>query len=218
MDPREQSEKLPLTMGKLATDGSNWSLWCATLRSYFESKNLLKHVEEAIDRPPDPPTFPKGHILTDDEEVKVDKTEDRLERYLAREGQVKTQILVSVSESLALMLVKKQSAEEIWDTLVAEMTKKPKMVVTTIQRQLRNMKCSEDDDLREHLDKAQDLYARLNDMGAQISEEKFPDILLASLPPSYEAVMNALITSLEEVGKPLDPDNIIRILKSQYDR
>ena len=96
------------------------------------------------------------------------------------------------------------------------MTKKPKMVVTTIQRQLWNMKCSEDDDLREHLDKAQDLYARLNDMAAKISEGEFLDILLASLLPSYEAVMNALTTSLEEVGKPLDPDNIIRILKSQY--
>ena len=78
MGPGEQSEKLPLTMGKLATDGSNWSLWCATLRSYFESKNLLKHVEGVVDRPPDPPTFPKGHILTDDEEVKVDKAEERL--------------------------------------------------------------------------------------------------------------------------------------------
>src|SRR3979490_620836 len=119
MGPGEQSEKLPLTMGKLATDGSDWSLWHAPLQSYFESKNLLKHVEGVVDRPPDPPTFPKGHILTDDEEVKVDKAEDRLERYLAREGQVKTQILVSVLESLALMLEKKRDAKEIWDTLGA---------------------------------------------------------------------------------------------------
>src|SRR3979490_183300 len=218
MGPGDQIEKPSLTMGKLATDGSNWSLWRATLRSYFESKNLLKHVEGTVDRPPDPPTFPKGHILTDDEEAKVDKAEDRLEKYLAREGLVKTQILISVSESLALMLEKKMNAKEIWDTLVAEMTKKPKMVVISIQRQLRNMKCLEDDDLREHLDKAQDLYSRLNDMGAKVSEEEFLDILLSSLPPSYESLMNTLMTSLEEVGKPLDPDNIIRILKSQYDR
>ena len=70
MGPREQSEKLPLTMGKLATDGSNWSLWHATLHSYFESKNLLKYLEGVVDRPPDPLTFPKGCILTDDEESK----------------------------------------------------------------------------------------------------------------------------------------------------
>jgi gag-polypeptide of LTR copia-type len=97
------------------------------------------------------------------------------------------------------------------------MTKKPKMVLTSLQRQLRNIKCSEDGDLREHSDKAQDLYAQLNDMGAKISESKFIDIILASLPPSYESVMNAFTTSLEECGKPLVPDNIIRVLKAQYD-
>jgi len=218
MGPGDQAEKLSLSMGKLATDGSNWPWWRANLHTHFESKNLLKHIEGTVDRPPDPPTFAKGHILTDDEEIKVDKAEERLEKFLAREGLVKSHILISVSESLALMLEKKRTAKETWDALVVEMTKKPKMVVTTVQRQLWNMKCSEDDDLREHLDKAQDLYSRLNEMGAQISEGEFLDILLASLPPSYEAVMNALITSLEEVGKPLDPDNIIRILKSQYDR
>jgi gag-polypeptide of LTR copia-type len=148
----------------------------------------------------------------------VEKAEERLEKYLAREGQVKTQIIVSVSESLALMFQKKKTAKEVWDTLVQEMTKKPKMVLTGLQRQLWNIKCSEYGDLREHLDKAQDLYSRLNDMGVKISESEFMDIILASLPPSYESLMNALTTSLEECGKPLVPDDIMRVLKAQYDR
>ena len=74
--------------------------------SYFESRNLVKHVNRTADRPPDPPTFLKGHILSDDEEAKVEKAEERLEKYLSKEGQVKTQIILSVSESLALMLQK----------------------------------------------------------------------------------------------------------------
>ena len=60
--------------------------------------------------------------------------------------------------------------------------------------------------------------ARLNEMGATITEAEFIDIILASLPPSYEAVMNALTTSLEECHQPLDPANIIRVLKAQYDK
>ena len=55
-------------------------------------------------------------------------------------------------------------------------------------------------------------------MGAKISDTEFLDIILASLPPSYESVMNALTTSLEEVGKPIEVDSIIRIFKSQYDK
>ena len=147
-----------------------------------------------------------------------DKAEERLEKYLSREGQVKTQIILSVSESLALLLQKQKTAKDTWDALVTEMTKKPKMVVTSLQRQLRNLKCSEEVDLREYLDKAQDLFACLNEMGAKMENQEFLDIILGALPPSYESVMNALTTSLEEVGKPIEIDSIIRILKSQYDK
>ena len=58
------------------------------------------------------PHLSKGHVLTDDEEAKVDKAEERLEKYLSREGQVKTQIILSVSESLALMLQKQKTARD----------------------------------------------------------------------------------------------------------
>ena len=125
-------------------------------------------MEGTADRPPDPPTFQKGHALTEEEEAKVDKSEERLEKYLSREGQVMTQIILSVSESLALMLQKQKTAKDTWDALVTEMTKKPKMILTSLQHQLRNMKCSEEDDLRQYLDKAQDLFACLNDMGAKM--------------------------------------------------
>ena len=131
MDPAHHPDK-SVAVERLATDGLNWPLWKATLKSYFESKNLVKHVEGTADRAPDPPTFPKGHVLTE-EEAKVDKAEERLENYLSREGQVKTQIILSVSESLALMLQKQKTAKDPWDALVTEMTKKPKMVLISAQ-------------------------------------------------------------------------------------
>ena len=98
----------------------------------FESINLVRHVDGTADRPPDPPTFAKGHILTDEEEAKVNKAEERLEKYLSREGQVKTQIILSVSESLALRLQKQKTAKATCDTLITEMTKRPKMVLTPV--------------------------------------------------------------------------------------
>ena len=76
------------------------------------------------------------------------------------------------------------------------------MVLTSLQHQLRNVKCSEEDNLRQYLDNAQDLFACLNDMGAKMENFEFLDIILGALPPSYELVMNARTTSLEEVGKP----------------
>lgn len=55
-------------------------------------------------------------------------------------------------------------------------------------------------------------------MGAAISEGEFMDMVLASLPSTYEAVMNALTTSLEECNSPLELDDIIRVLKAQEDK
>ena len=104
------------------------------------------------------------------------------------------------------------------------------MVITSLQCQLRNMKCSEEDDLREYLDKAQDIFARFNEMGAKMENQESLDIILVALPPSYELVMNALTTSLEEVGKPIETTvllgfsslnmterNLCRLLKKNKD-
>ena len=218
MGPADKSTINPSAMDKLATDGSNWPLWQATMKSCFKSMNLIKHIEGTAARSLPPPTFAATHTITDEEDARIERAEERMERFLAREGLVKSQAIMSVSEPLALMLQKKNTAQEMWDALVDEMTKKPKMVVTSLQRQLRSIKCSEEDDLRLHLDRAQDLYGRLREMGASISSDEFMDIILSSLPPSYDAVMNALTTSLEECGRAMDPDSIIRVLKAQYDK
>ena len=132
MGPGDKFDKL--LVEKLSTDGSNRSLWWAIFHSYFKCKKILKHIEGTANRPPDPLMFTKSHILIDD--AQVDKAEERLQKYLGREGQVKTQIIVPVLESLALMLQQKKTAEEAWDFLVAEMTKKPKMAVTLSLGQL----------------------------------------------------------------------------------
>ena len=81
----------------------------------------------------------------------MDKAEERLKKHIEREGQVKTQITVSVSEFLALMLQKEKTVKETWDALDAEI-KILKIVVKFLKKQFHNIKCSEDDDLRVHLD------------------------------------------------------------------
>ena len=116
------------------------------------------------------------------------------------------------------MIQKQKKAKDTWDALVTEMTKKPKMVLTSLQHQLRNMKCSEENDLRQYLDKAQDLFACLNDMGAKMENSEFLDIILGALLSSYESIMNALTASLEEAGKPIEIDSLIGFLNLNMTR
>ena len=100
MGPRFKSTEIPMAIKKLALDGSNWLLWKATMLTFFESKNLTKHIDGTAIRPLPAPTFPSTHLLTDEEESRVEKAEDRLERFLAREGLVKSQVTLSMSEPL----------------------------------------------------------------------------------------------------------------------
>jgi hypothetical protein len=44
------------------------------------------------------------------------------------------------------------------------------------------------------------------------------DINVSSLLPSYEAIMDMLTTLLEGCNKPIEPKNVIRLLKAQYDK
>ena len=44
MGPANHLDK-SVAVKRLATDGSNWRLLKATLKSYFKSRNLVKHVE-----------------------------------------------------------------------------------------------------------------------------------------------------------------------------
>jgi hypothetical protein len=122
---------------------------------------------------------------SDEEQRKIDCIEEKLEKYNINEGLVKAQIIIALSEFMALRLDSCTTAKAMWDTLVAEIMKKPKMVLTKLERELHIMKCNEEDNLCDHLDKSLDLYARLNEMGAQISENEFMNIILASIPPSY---------------------------------
>jgi hypothetical protein len=46
-----------------------------------------------------------------------------------------------------------------------------KMVLTTIQWKFHNIKCSEEDNLWESSDKAQDLYACIKEIGAKLEME-----------------------------------------------
>ena len=57
----------------LATDGSNWPLWKTTMLSYFNSKNLIPHIEGTAVRPPDPTPLPIGIAATDETEARHER-------------------------------------------------------------------------------------------------------------------------------------------------
>jgi hypothetical protein len=58
-----------VAMEKSATDGTNWPLWQATMLSFFESRNLMKHINGTAIKPPIPTAFPAHYTPSDEEEA-----------------------------------------------------------------------------------------------------------------------------------------------------
>jgi hypothetical protein len=174
MGPAEMSSKQQINvMETLDNNSSNWLLWQSRMQFLFESKGLLVHIEGTAVEPVLNPALAALTQPSDKQQRKIDWIEEKLEKYHTNKGLARSQIIMAVSESMVLKLQASTTAKAMWDTLIAKMTKKPKMVLTTLQRQLRNIKCSEEDNLHDHLDKAQDMYARLTEMGALMDEEEF---------------------------------------------
>jgi hypothetical protein len=135
MGPAEMSSKQQQfnVVEVLDNNGANWPLWHSKMLLIFESKGLLPHIEGKAKLPVLNSALAALQQPSDEEQEKIDKFEERIEKFQSKEGLAKAQIVTSVSESLALMLNKHKTAKDMWDGLIVEMTKKPKMVLTTLQ-------------------------------------------------------------------------------------
>jgi hypothetical protein len=65
-----------------------------TMLSFFESRNLMKHTSDTSIKPPIPTAFQPHYTPSDEEEMRYEKAEERLEKSLAREGMVKFKSLL----------------------------------------------------------------------------------------------------------------------------
>jgi hypothetical protein len=206
-----------VTVEKLANNGENWITWKSCLLSILEANTLLKHIEGSAHRPADPDTFPIGYTPNEEEIELLEKQEEHLDHYLACEGQAKAQIFLTINSSLMLSLQKLTTAKEVWDTVCAEFEDKPKIIQVDLQQRMHTLKCQESDDVCTHLDTLLEMKERLSSMGMIIDDDDFFNVVLASLPESYDTIMSAVITSAATARHTLSPADLSSIIKSEYD-
>jgi hypothetical protein len=79
---------------------------------------------------------------------------------------------------------------EVWATMKA--IHQSKTITTKLQKILQNIKLEEVGDACTHFTGLLDLQEQLASMGKSWDDDEFTSILLDSLPPSYEMVINAI--------------------------
>jgi hypothetical protein len=105
---------------------------------------------------------------------------------------------------------------EVWATMKA--MHQSKMITISLQNILQNIKLEEAGDARTHFRGLMDLRELLTSMGKDWHDDEFTSILLDSLPPSYEIIINAINAATDITGVTAMPDLVIKLVIDECDR
>jgi gag-polypeptide of LTR copia-type len=138
-------------------------------------------------------------------------------RWQLDEAAVKQLIATSVPDTVFNRIKGGVNAMAVWDELKT-FEGRTEMIVVELGRKLQSTHCEEDENVRSHFDRLADLREQLSAMGKTITEEEYSSILLGSLPPSYEMVVNVITAAAGISGNDITPAIVTRLALDEFDR
>jgi hypothetical protein len=175
---------------KLSIDGANWVDYRDRVLWLLESQNIEAHIADD--------SMPSSYTT----QGKVGGLEPQ-DRW-TKEEQVIRQVIGPSVPSAAFARIKGQkTVKGAWTTLKKIYEEKTRGLAADLMRRFRNTKCGENDNVRSHFEHMTNVREQLVAMGKAISDEDYTDILLTSLPPSYDQSCTSISHSIRVSGKPL---------------
>jgi gag-polypeptide of LTR copia-type/Pol polyprotein, beta-barrel domain len=199
------SDEFKIQVMKLAADGSNWVTYCDQIMWALDVKGLLEHLMSDV-------------IMSD---YSAASTVDGLTleaRWKKDEAMVKQLVASSVPDTVFSQIKAGLKAKEVWDQLRALYEGQTKLILVDLWKRLQNTHCGVDDDVHAHFDKLLNLKEQLAAMGTTIMDEEYGNILLGSLPNSYNNTINSIMAAMELSGRSITPTLVIQLMTDEYDR
>jgi hypothetical protein len=162
--------------------------------------------------------YPEDHALSTAEEAAQIEAEKKVDDYEQKEAGVKQQIFNTIYDSLLIRVQKHTKASDVWDAILKEMEGKSEMVKVDLQRQMLEKQCSEEADVKTHLETLQRMQEELAGMGAPLSDSNFTTTILTSLPKSYGLLLSSVTALAKIVKTTLTLDFIIGHVLEEYNR
>ncbi|TDL17047.1 hypothetical protein BD410DRAFT_702798, partial [Rickenella mellea] len=114
----------------------------------------------------------------------IDDFEAKYDEWHQKQALVRAQLFGSIPNSLLIEIQGLENASRMWDAVCNRFTSRTGMHVIDLRRQLFNMRCTEEGDLREHLAELIRLREVLAGLGELISDKEFGNTIVGSLPES----------------------------------
>ena len=153
-------------------NGSNFTLWKMKIRAILMKDNCLAAIGE---RPTE--------ITNDGEWNKID-------------GNAVANLHLALADGVLSSVAEKKTAKEIWDTLTKLYEAKSLHHKIFLKRRLYTLRMAESSSVTDHCNTINTLFSQLTVLGYKIDETERAELLLQSLPDSYDQLVINLTNNI----------------------
>ena len=154
-------------------NGSNFSLWKMRIKAILRKDNCLTAIG---DRPDE---------ITDDG------------KWNEMDGNAIANLHLALADGVLSSVAEKKTAKEIWDTLSKLYEAKSLYNKIFLRRKLYTLRMMESTMVTDHINTLNTLFSQLTAMGHNIETGERAEILLQSLPDSYDQLIINLTNNIE---------------------
>src|SRR6267142_598588 len=178
----QDEQRMPIQVPKLSPDGSNWVVYRDRLIWAMQTNTFTVHA--AADAPTTAYTA-IGNVsgLTPDA------------RWAKEENTIKLVLGSTLPDTAFNRIKTTANVRDAWEILRWVYEEQSKALVVDIIWKFRNKRCNEDESIRSHFEYLANLREQLAAIGKAITDEDYTDMLLASLPASYNSAVSSISAS-----------------------
>lgn len=152
-------------------DGSNFSIWKLKIKALLRKENCLAAIDG---RPAE---------LTD-------------KAWNDMDGNAMANFHLTLGDNVLSSIEEKKTAKEIWDHLTKLYEGKSLHNKIFLKRKLYTLRMMESTSMTEHLNILNTLFSQLTSLGYKVNQEERAEILLQSLPDSYDQLVINLTNNI----------------------
>lgn len=182
-------EKAYVTFSQPVTarlDDKNFLVWRQQVEAVIKGHRLHRFLVN--------PEIPMKFLTVDD--CEKGKVSEEFLRWEQQDQLLLSWLLQSLSESLAMKMIKCAHSYQLWDAIHTHFTKLTKAKGRQLRTELRNSKKGTRS-IAEYLVRIQTIIDALQSIGSHVTPQEHADVVLAGLPEEYKPFVITVNTRLE---------------------
>jgi hypothetical protein len=190
---------------RLQSDGSNWVIYRDRLKMALEAREFHEHLTSN--------TVTQTYLDAGD----INNVAPA-RRWQIDDRAVKQAISSTIPNSLFTTVKNCTTARDMWEALRTLFEGRTNLILVDLSHRFQSTRCGEEENVREHFDKLSNMREQLAAMGETVTDTKYAQILMGSLPPSYASTLGSIAAAAELSNNPVTPRIVLKLAIDEYER